>query len=187
MFNKYEVKTYPECIQNELSDLEQDIKNIPINNSINVNNNLIQDKYIKNTFQPKVIFTKQNNNISFYQSSSKNCYRPNDNNNKKSNPKIINKNLINKQQYDTSPTYTYGEEKFTYNYTNTNTTYDTKNSSQNSKKDLNLKEKRVNLNDILIKSKAKLINQKELLSLVKKKINLMLKKVIILMYYHIDP
>ena len=149
MFNKYEVKTYPECIQNEFSDLELDNKNIPINNSITVNNNLIQDKYINNTFQPKVVFTKQNDNISFYQSSSKDNHRPIDNNNKKSNPKIINKNknLINKQQYDTSPTYTYGEEKFSYNYTNTNTTYDTKNSSQNSKKDLNLKEKRVNLNE----------------------------------------
>ena len=149
MFNKYEVKTYPECIQNEFSDLELDNKNIPINNSITVDKNVIKDKYIKNTFQPKVVFTKQNNNISFYQSSSKNCYRPNDNNNKKSNPKIINKNknLINRQQYDTSPIYTYGEEKFSYNYTNTNTTYETKNSSQNSKKDFNLKEKRVNLNE----------------------------------------
>ena len=149
MFNKYEVKTYPECIQNEISDLEQDSKNIPINNSVTVNNNLIQDKYIKNTFQPKVVFTKQNDNISFYQSSSKDCYRPINKNNKKSNPKIMNKNKksINRQQYDTSPIYTYGEEKFSYNYTNTNTTYDTKNSSQNSKKDLNLKEKRVNLNE----------------------------------------
>jgi len=149
MFNKYEVKTYPDCIQNEISDFEQDNNNIPINNSINVNNNLIQDKYIKNTFQPKLVFTKQNDNISFYQSSSKDSYRPIDKNNKKSNPKIMtkNKNLINRQQYDTSPIYTYGEEKFSYNYTNSNTTYDTKNSSQNSKKDLNLKEKRVNLNE----------------------------------------
>lgn len=87
MFNKYEVKTYPECIQNEISDLEQDNKDIPINNSINVNNNLNQNKYIKNTFQPKVIFTKQNDNISFYQSSSKDSYRPIGNNYKKSNPK----------------------------------------------------------------------------------------------------
>jgi len=149
MFNKYEVKTYPDCIQNEISDFEQDNNNIPINNSINVNNNLIQDKYIKNTFQPKLVFTKQNDNISFYQSSSKDSYRPIDKNNKKSNPKIINKNknVINRQQYDTSAIYTYGEEKFSYNYTNSNTTYDTKNSSQNSKKDLNLKEKRVNLNE----------------------------------------
>ena len=82
MFNKYEVKTYPECIQNEISDLELDNKNIPINNSITVNNNLIQDKYINNTFQPKVVFTKQNDNISFYQSSSKDSHRPIDNNNK---------------------------------------------------------------------------------------------------------
>ena len=148
MFNKYEVKTYPECIQNEISDLEQDNKDIPINNSINVNNNLNQNKYIKNTFQPKVIFTKQNDNISFYQSSSKDSYRPIGNNYKKSNPKTINKNknLINRQQYD-SAVNTYGEEKFSYNYTNTNTTYETKNSSQNSKKDFNLKEKRVNLNE----------------------------------------
>ena len=149
MFNKYEVKTYPECIQNEISDLEQENKNIPINNSINSNNNLIQDKFIKNTFQPKVVFTKQNDNISFYQSSSKDSYRPLNNNNKKQNQKIINKNknIINRQQYDTSPIYTYGEEKFSYNYTNANTTYETKNSSQNSKKDLNSKEKRVNLNE----------------------------------------
>ena len=148
MFNKYEVKTYPECIQNEISDLEQDNKDIPINNSINVNNNLNQNKYIKNTFQPKVIFTKQNDNISFYQSSSKDSYRPIGNNYKKSNPKTINKNknLINRQQYD-SAVNAYGEEKFSYNYTNTNTTYETKNSSQNSKKDFNLKEKRVNLNE----------------------------------------
>ena len=67
MFNKYEVKTYPECIQTEISDLEQDNINIPINNSINVNNNLIQGKYIKNTFQPKVVFTKKKDNISIYQ------------------------------------------------------------------------------------------------------------------------
>lgn len=57
-----------------------------------------------------------------------------------------NKNLINRQQYD-SAVNAYGEEKFSYNYTNTNTTYETKNSSQNSKKDFNLKEKRVNLNE----------------------------------------
>ena len=157
MFNKYEVKTYPECIQNEISEIEQDNTNIPINKSITVDNNVIKDKYIKNTFQPKVVFTKQNDNISYYQSSSKDFSGPIDNNNKKSNPKIINKNknLINRQQYDTSPIYTYGEEKFSYNYTNTNTTYDTKNSSQNSKKDLNLKEKRVNLNENFNKKQNK--------------------------------
>ena len=170
MFNKYEVKTYPECIQNEISDLEQDSSIIPINNSIDVNNELIQNKYIKNTFQPKVIFTKQNDNISFYQSSSKDSYRPIDNNNKKSNSKIINKNknLINRQQYDTTPSYTYGEEKFSYNYTNTNTTNDTKNSSKNSKKDLNLKEKRVNLNEHFNKKQNKTHKPKRTIKSCKK-------------------
>ena len=170
MFNKYEVKTYPECIQNEISDLEQDSSIIPINNSIDVNNKLIQNKYIKNTFQPKVIFTKQNDNISFYQSSSKDSYRPIDNNNKKSNSKIINKNknLINRQQYDTTPSYTYGEEKFSYNYTNTNTTNDTKNSSKNSKKDLNLKEKRVNLNEHFNKKQNKTHKPKRTIKSCKK-------------------
>ena len=170
MFNKYEVKTYPECIQNEISDLEQDSSIIPINNSIDVNNKLIQNKYIKNTFQPKVIFTKQNDNISFYQSSSKDSYRPIDKNNKKSNPKIMtkNKNLINRQQYDTTPSYTYGEEKFSYNYTNTNTTNDTKNSSKNSKKDLNLKEKRVNLNEHFNKKQNKTHKPKRTIKSCKK-------------------
>ena len=170
MFNKYEVKTYPECIQNEISDLEQDSSIIPINNSIDVNNKLIQNKYIKNTFQPKVIFTKQNDNISFYQSSSKDSYRPIDNNIKKTNSKIINKNknLINRQQYDTTPSYTYGEEKFSYNYTNTNTTNDTKNSSKNSKKDLNLKEKRVNLNEHFNKKQNKTHKPKRTIKSCKK-------------------
>ena len=173
MFNKYEVKTYPDYIQNEISDLEQENQNIPINNSITVDKNVIKDKYIKNTFQPKVVFTKQNDNISFYQSTSKNSYRQIHNNSKKSNQKPINnnKNLINRQQYDTSPIYTYGEENFSYNYTNTNTntTYDTKNSSQNSKKDLNLKEKRVNLNENFNKKKNKTHKPKRTIKSCKKK------------------
>ena len=69
MYNKYEVKTYPECLQNELSDFEQDKKSILITHSNNVNNMSEQEKYLKNSFQPKFVFTNQNDNISFYQST----------------------------------------------------------------------------------------------------------------------
>lgn len=158
MYNKYEVKTYPECLQNELSDFEQDKKSILITHNNNVNNMSEQEKYLKNTFQPKFVFTNQNDNISFYQSTSKNSYRPSFNNNTISNSKNCLKNKKyekNKKHTPTTQDYVYAEEKFSYNYSNSNTTFDTKNSNQSSQKNINIKEKRINLNEQYNKKKER--------------------------------
>lgn len=82
MFTKYEIKTYP---KEESSSIEKR-KNYFIPK--NISNQETTEQILETTFQPKCIFTKQNNNISFYQSSS---FKSSKNQNKEND--LINKNI----------------------------------------------------------------------------------------------
>ena len=144
MYSKYGNKTYTQGIQNEVSDSENESKKIIKNNNMKCNNtDTEQDTFIKTTFQPKCIFTKQNNNISFYQSTSKNSYRPSKNN-KNINPDSCDKNSVTLKKPSSGQFQIYGEEKFSYNYTALD-----KNSINKSKDKNNnyLNNERVNLNE----------------------------------------
>ena len=69
MYKKFEIKTYSQNIENELSDVEIEKKNSAKDDNI-INKTDKEQKYLLETnFQPKCIFTKQNNNISFFQSN----------------------------------------------------------------------------------------------------------------------
>ena len=113
MYNKYKNKTYTQGIQKEVSDTENESKIIITNNNDKNSSDAEQDKCLKTTFQSKSIFTKQNNNISFYQSTSKNSYR------KSANYKSIAPLIDTKYSSSTAYTSTqsFGEEQFSYNYT----------------------------------------------------------------------
>ena len=65
MYTKYEIKTYPD----NPSKIEPRYNYIP--NTIKNTQNITSEKG-ETTFQTKCVFTKKNNNISFYQSSSTN-------------------------------------------------------------------------------------------------------------------
>jgi len=150
MYSKYENKTYTQGIQNEASDLENESKNITIKNNIINNTDTEKDKFLKTTFQPKCIFTKQNNNISFYQSTSKNSFRSLQNN-KNLCPTSDDKNTITLKKPPSAPLQILGEEKFSYNYTALD-----KNSTNKSKdKNINSKSERVNLNPQLMQKYKK--------------------------------
>ena len=152
MYSKYENKTYTQGIQNEVSDSENESKKIIKNNNMKSNNtDTEQDTFLKITFQPKCIFTKQNNNISFYQSTSKNSYRPSKNN-KNINPDSCDKNSVTLKKPSSGQFQIYGEEKFSYNYTALD-----KNSINKSKDKNNnyLNNERVNLNEQLMQKYKK--------------------------------
>ena len=70
MFTKYEIKSYP--INNSKKEQRKNYFH-----SKDKSNNYIEDNdnILETNFQPKCIFTKKNNNISFYQSSSKNSFK----------------------------------------------------------------------------------------------------------------
>ena len=113
MNSKYEIKTYSEGIHKEISDLKIDKKNNEINHNIINKIDTEHNNFLQTNFQPKCIFTKQNNNISFYQSTSKNSYR------KSANYKSITPLIDTKYSSSTAYTSTQslGEEQFSYNYT----------------------------------------------------------------------
>ena len=115
MYKKYENRTYTDCIQNEESDIEIEKNNFVIDNKINHNIDSEKNKKLT-TFQPKCIFTNQNNNISFYQSNSKKSYRTSTNN-KNLSPLPDTKKPINQKSTCLSQSQSLGEEKFSYNYT----------------------------------------------------------------------
>ena len=50
MYNKYKNKTYTQGTQNEVSDIENESKNITTNNNTTNNTDIEQDKYLKTTF-----------------------------------------------------------------------------------------------------------------------------------------
>ena len=113
MNSKYEIKTYSEGIHKEISDLEIDKINNEINDNIINKTDIEQNNCLQVNFQPKCIFTNQNNNISFYHSTSKNSYR------KSANYKSITPLIDTKYSSSTAYTSTqsFGEEQFSYNYT----------------------------------------------------------------------
>ena len=108
MFTKYEIKTYPDNPR----------KNSKNNNYIN--NEKDNEQITETTFQPKCIFTKQNNNISFYQSSSKNSFKNSKNKDKKSTANITPIMKTKKNIYTINTTQEKSEENaiqnFSYNY-----------------------------------------------------------------------
>ena len=73
MFDKYETKSYPDYFQLEDSDTETEkIKStLKCKKETYVNPKRFSD----DVFEPECIFTKENRNISFYQSDSRNSYR----------------------------------------------------------------------------------------------------------------
>lgn len=150
MYSKYENKTYTQGIQNKASDLENESKNITIKNNIVNNTDTEKDKFLKTTFQPKCIFTKQNNNISFYQSTSKNSFRSLQNN-KNLCPTSDDKNTITLKKPPSAPLQILGEEKFSYNYT----ALDKKSTNKSKDKNINSKSERVNLNPQLMQKYKK--------------------------------
>ena len=108
MFTKYEIKTYP------------DNPRINSKNNNYINNEKDTEQITETTFQPKCIFTKQNNNISFYQSSSKNSFKNSKNKNKKSTANITPIMKTKKNIYTINTTQEKTEENaiqnFSYNY-----------------------------------------------------------------------
>ena len=74
MYTKYEIKTYPDNPSN-ISQKNNYFQNKPKNYNYSDNSEKGSQPILETTFQPKCIFSKQNNNISFYQSSSKNSFK----------------------------------------------------------------------------------------------------------------
>ena len=117
----------------------------------NNNTDTEQDKILKTTFLPKCIFTKKKNNLSFYQSTSKNSYRS-IKNNKDISPDSCDKNSVTLKKPPSGQFQIYGEEKFSYNYTALD-----KNSTNKSEDKNNnyLNNERVNLNEQLMQKYKK--------------------------------
>jgi hypothetical protein len=117
IYNKYKIKTYSGGIQNNISDLEIEKKGFFINcennncSQINTEKNII----LKTTFQPKCIFTRKNNNISFYQST----YKRNNKTftNKNLTPLVNKRHSINTNKISLRQSNNFEEEKFSCNYT----------------------------------------------------------------------
>ena len=115
MFDKYEIRTYPEYVQFDDSDTESDLKKTTASSK---KMTYINPKRISLN-QTECIFTNDNN-ISFYQSDSKSSY-------KERKYKSLNRNLKNRNdEFDLFKKKTnlifqpyYVEEQFSYNYTNT--------------------------------------------------------------------
>ena len=130
MKSKYEIKTFTEGIHNEISDIEKEKINLGLNDNVNNKTNTERNNFLETTFQPKCIFTKQNNNISFYQSSSKISFRKSTN--YKSLTSLIDKkNSMNQSSTAYTSTQSFGEEQFSYNYTAMQRTSSNKSSEKN--------------------------------------------------------
>ena len=114
MYTKYEIKSYP----NNNSDVEQS-KNYFHYKSKDYTNSETSDNNLETTFQPKCIFTKQNDNISFYQSTSKcdfkNSKKREENKTQNITPIIKDKNKIYTIQ-NTKERKDHEIQNFSYNY-----------------------------------------------------------------------
>ena len=143
MYKKYENKTYTESAQNDVSDLEIKKNNFVLKNKANNNTDTEQNNKKQITFQPKCIFTKQNNNISFYQSNSKNSRRTSTNN-KDLSPLPDGKKPITQKINSLSQSQNFGEEKFSYNYTSLKR----ENSNKINKKVSKENNQRINIDEI---------------------------------------
>ena len=148
MIKKYENRTYTDNIQNEISDLEIQKKNSE--NIIKKENkqDSLKNHFLETTFQPKCIFTKENNNISFYQSNSRNSYRSTTYKNKKMTP-VNTKNSTNKSNKVSSLAQSLEEEAFSYNFN----AIKRKNSNVVNKKNENFNTDRININQLSTKLK----------------------------------
>ena len=129
MYDKYEIKTYPEYFQMDDSDTETEkIKStLKMKKATYIN----PKRYSDAVFQPECIFTKEKNNISFYQSDSNESFKnkkykslSKENNNKNYDSDVINRKASR------SPD-NFVEEQFSYNYTTTE-------ENNNNKKDINV-------------------------------------------------
>ena len=143
MDKKYEIKTYTKCIKNDVSDLETEKKNFEIDDNINNKAESEQKVFLGTTFQPKSFLSKQNNNISFFQSISKStnsAYK----NNKYFSPSADNKNSINQNSTVTTSTQSFGEEKFFYNFASLKG----KNSKENDNKNDKKNDERINIDEL---------------------------------------
>ena len=127
MNEKYEIKTYPEYFK--FDDSDTDTEKIKTKIKSNKKATFINPKKFYNeVFQPECIFTKEKNNISFYESDSNNsCYkdRKYKSLNKKNNKINYDSDAINRKS-SCSPV-NYVEEKFSYNYTTTEAKEENKN------------------------------------------------------------
>ena len=114
MFDKYEVKSYPDNLQIEESDSmnENEKSTLKSKKTYYMNAN----KFSDNSFQPECIIIRNNNNTAFYQSDSKNSYR--DKKNLTQNTMEGGCNFTNRKKAGSLPPQNYLEEKFSYNYIN---------------------------------------------------------------------
>ena len=126
MFDKYEIRTYPEYTtfdddsDTETQKLKSDISNKKIT--------YINPKRIS-LDQNECIFSNEDKNLSFYQSDSKSSYkeRKYKSLNQKKNNRNNQFNLVKKKDASFQPNYV--EEQFSYNYTNTEGSNDNSNSN----------------------------------------------------------
>ena len=176
MFTKYEIKTYPE---QESSSIEKRKKYFKSKNNPTEENT---EQILETTFQPKCIFTKQNNNISFYQSSSfknsKNKNKENDIINKNITPIMKIKNKIYKiKKSDIIRNNNNNEntlQNFSYNYNNimTDTHRNKKKSIKNNINNININinphTNNFNFNERNIVQNKKRINLNENNSIIKR-------------------
>ena len=148
MDKKYENNTYSNGIKSEISDMG--IGNEMIEVDGNKNNKTDSEKkvFLGTTFQPKCFLSKQNNNISFFQSTSKSTYRASKKN-KCFSPSIDNKNIINESSTVITSTQSFGEEKFSYNFTSLKG----KNTNENDYKNDNKNNERINIDELNSKIK----------------------------------
>ena len=106
---KYRIKTYTQYIPKSLPYYEIEKNNFFINCNGYNNNKTGKNIILETTFQPKYIFSKENNNISFYQSTSKNSSYKN----------INDKNIttsVNKSNNNTNQLNHYEDNKFVTNF-----------------------------------------------------------------------
>ena len=147
MYDKYENKENKEkkYIQDEISNQEIDKNDLYSNNNINKKIDIEQNNIYEATIQPKCVFTKQSNNLCFYQSTSK---KNNQYSTKNLSPLPCINNSENKNDVQPYPVpqVAFWEEKFSCNYTALKPTDDQK------KKNSNIE--RVNL-DQFVNSKYK--------------------------------
>ena len=147
MYKKFEIKTYSQNIENELSDVEIEKKNSAKDDNI-INKTDKEQKYLLETnFQPKCIFTKQNNNISFFQSNSNNNFKTSKN--KNLNPSNNNKNIVSQSTTTVPSKQSLSEEKLSFDCSSLKR----KSSNQSSKKTNSKENQRINIDELNTKYK----------------------------------
>ena len=111
MYDKYEVRTYPEYIPLEDSDIETDIKP-----------SIISNRNAKD--QNECIFTNEDRNLSFYYSDSKSSFKERKyrslNQKKNMNTRKNELDIIRRKNTSFHPNYIPVREHFSYNYSNDN-------------------------------------------------------------------